>query len=98
MSATPQPSVRISGGNPAGFPDYKPLNPWGRAMPRPKARPKPEFYQVVVETAGRDGKEMLPVGPRASREFCQPLCTAIESEIAAGRETTWKNPCIVRVL
>lgn len=99
MAEPLRPSIRISGGNPAGFPDYRPLNPWGRAMPKSKKKPKPDFYQVVVETSSRDGtKHMLPVSPRASREFCMPLCSAIETEIAAGRERTWKNPCIVKVL
>lgn len=90
-----KPSVRVSGGTPAGFPDYKPLNPWGRPMPKYKPPEKPERYQIFVETKTRD---LLAIGPKAPEDFLRPLCRAIEEQIARGNEKDWSNPHIVRLL
>ncbi len=74
-------------GDPAGFPGYKPVNPWGRAMPKPKRayRQKPireELFQVVMEY--RDGRRE-PLGPAANQDFIGTLAEGINAQIALGK-------------
>lgn len=86
-------------GDPAGFPNFKPLNPWGRPMP--KAPPKPELpsHQLFVEQFNPWGvKEIVALGPKASEDFLLPLKGAIEEQIALGNEKHFRNPHIVRLL
>lgn len=68
-------------------PPFKPLNPWGRAMPRVKKAAVPDpLYQVIVETA--EGKE-VPASPRfggpdglkAAEQICEAVNTAIIKRI-----------------
>jgi hypothetical protein len=90
-----RPSIRVEGGNPAGFPDFVPLNPWGRAMPKPAQPPRPPVSQVVVRDM-RDGGKELRVGPKwCGVEGAAMLCQTIEQEIAAGREKRWRDPVVV---
>src|SRR6185312_13147175 len=42
---TPKPMMRVGKGYPAGFENFVPLNPWGRAMPKPEKPPRPPLYQ-----------------------------------------------------
>lgn len=79
--------------------NFKPLNPWGRAMPKPpravrERAPMADLYQVNVET--RDGG-LLPIGPRLEKPAAEMLCIAIGNEIAAGREKFWTNPHVLQV-
>lgn len=77
---------------------FKPLNPWGRPMPkpsRPMASKKLARYQVHVET--RDG-QVIPVGPSATQQFAEMLCEAIGRQIGQGKEKTWSNPHIVETV
>ena|SRR5258708_1883940 len=74
-------------GDPAGFPGYKPLNPWGRAMPKPKRpfRQKPishGLFQVLMEF--RDGRRE-PLGPQANEDFVGLLAERINGMIALGQ-------------
>lgn len=94
QSAPLKPSVRVSGGTPNGFPDFVPLNPWGRPMPKPAQPPRPPVSQVVVRDL-RDGGKELRVGPKWPAECAAMLCQAIEREIAAGREKRWADPVVV---
>ncbi len=90
----PAPSVRVGGGTPAGFPDFVPLNPWGRAMPAPARPPRPPIFQVVVRDR-REGNKEVRVGPKWPEECAEMLCMAIEQEIAAGREKRWSDPIVI---
>lgn len=84
---------------PAGFPDYKPLNPWGRPMPKPK-RPirgvpaEDELYTVEVRLSS--GK-FARVCPGVLKWVAERLCEAIGVEIAHGREKEYSNPTLVKV-
>lgn len=91
----PHPSIRISGGTPNGFPDFNPINPWGR---RPPTRSyvsvaDRKLCQIIVMWAGK----RVPIGPRAPRDFCERLLVAINGHIATGQETVWSEPEIVEV-
>jgi len=88
-------NIGIGSGDPAGFPGYRPLNPWGRPMPKADRPPPPPRYQLFVELPD---KRVIPVGPKASDDFLKPLCAAIEQGIALGTERVWRNPHIVRLL
>lgn len=85
------PTVRISGGNPAGMPDYKPLNPWGRAMPKPVRAPRAPLYQLIVRRKG----VQMPYSPKLHREFLEPLLEAINTAIRLGVEKEMTDPHIV---
>lgn len=94
----PAPSIRlgVGSGDPAGFPGYRPLNPWGRPMPKSKPKPPPPDRQVFVTT--RDNR-IIPIGPKVSDDaILQPLVRRIEEAIAAGLERDWRDPHIVKLL
>lgn len=97
MTAIPRSLLNLGygTGNPNGFPDFKPLNPHGRPMPRPEreVRRTPvteELWQIHVITQ-REGT--LPVGPKMPREALEPVIAAMRVAIAPG----WSNPHLVRV-
>ena len=75
--------------------NYRPLNPWGRAMPKPARAPRPDvLYQVRVRT--RRGA-YIPVGPRTTKDAAESLLVAINGQLALGREKDWTDPHIVTV-
>ncbi len=85
---------------PAGMPDFRPLNPWGRAMPKPKrpVRTKPvihDLYQLFV-TRNEDGRRIC-VGPRVIKPVVEEFCQAVNLMIASGKEKAWREPSIERV-
>ena len=88
-------NIGYGSGDPAGFPGYKPLNPWGRPMPKYAPKPKLERYQVFVELPDHG---LLGVGPKGPEDFLRPFCRSIEEQIALGKERHWRNPHIVRLL
>lgn len=93
----PKASMRISGGSPAGFADFKPLNPHGAPMPK-LSRPMPseregkpphvDLFQLWVDTP----KGPLRILPKAPKEFLEPMLAAINRMIIDGREATWREP------
>lgn len=92
-----KPLLRVSGGTPAGFPDFVPLNPWGRAMPKVAAREKPAVWQLVVRDL-RDGGKELRVGPKTDAEskwVIEMLAETIRQQVALGREKRWRDPVLV---
>lgn len=92
--AQAKPSVRASGGNPTGFPDYRPIN----KLPRDEQRAllarvmRPVLYQVVVED--RKGN-LLRASPKCSSQTAQALASAINTQVALGREKLWSNATVV---
>lgn len=85
------PSIRVSGGTPAGMPDFKPVGPTGlRAMLRPS---RPALFQVWVDTPNGS----IPVGPKCPQHAAFALADAIEIEIGRGRERTWSNPRVAPI-
>jgi hypothetical protein len=90
----PKVSVRVSGGTPSGFPDYRPIN----KLPRDEQRAllarltRPVLYQVVVED--RKGNP-LRVSPKCSSQTAQALASAINTQVALGREKLWSNATVV---
>lgn len=90
----PAPSVRVSGGTPAGFPDFVPMNPWGRAMPKIAPRIKPPVHQVVVRDMAHGGVETR-IGPKCDLECAEMLCMTIKQQIALGREKVWRDPVVI---
>ena len=82
---------------PNGFPNYKPLNPWGRVMPkakRIKSREPTPLYQVMVET---DDGTQLPVGPKLDQVTAGRCCEAISKTLIHAKGSTWHNPTVVMV-
>lgn len=74
---------------------FRPLNPWGRAMPKVAQRVRPQLWQIVV-TSRRTRRE-IPVGPKMERAHCEHLFDAIDRGIRFGAERDWSNPHIVAV-
>lgn len=92
----PKPLVRFSGGTPNGYPDFVPLNPWGRGFPKPPRPEKPDLYQVVVKDKAKGNVE-VPVGPKWGHEFAEMVRLAIANEIKLGRERRWTDPVVVKI-
>jgi hypothetical protein len=90
-------SARIGygSGNPAGVPEFRPMNPWGRPMPAPERAPRPPLWQVHVKDA-HDRKEKA-VGPRMQKEFAEMFCLAISNQIHLGAERRWSEPHLVYI-
>jgi hypothetical protein len=94
--AKPWLNIGFGTGNPAGAPDFKPMNPWGRPMPKPERQPRPELHQVHVKDAKT--ARIIPVGPKTERENAEMLCIAIGQQIALGAERQWREPHVVRLI
>lgn len=79
--------------------DFRPLNPWGRAMPKP-VRPVRDasiftaLFQVHVELRHKPGR-CIPVGPKLTQEAAEMFRIAIAAQIAHGKEKRWANPYLV---
>ncbi len=72
---------------------FRPLNPWGRPVPRSNREPRPPLYQVVVT---RRGKE-IPFGPKMEKRFVDEFHAAIVQAIRVGAERELSSPHIVAV-
>ncbi len=72
---------------------FRPLNPWGRDMPRVPQRERPQLWQVVVTHKGRE----IPIGPKCERSMVDHLFEMIEQGIRLGTEHDWSKPHIVAV-
>ena len=95
MSEQRKPWVRVSygSGNPAGAPDFKPLNPWGRSMPKAPPPPEPLHQVFVMDPL----KGAIPVGPKMGKQFCDAIADVIRQNILNGMEHRWSDPVVVRV-
>ena len=104
MTATSKSALSIGygSGNPNGFPDFKPLNPHGRPMPKP-SRPilhperegKPanmKLYQIWADDA-HFGKR-VPLSVKAPKDFLEPSMYALNKLIIEGLERRWTNPSL----
>lgn len=82
------------------IPNFKPLNPWGRPMPKiqgPSGSTElniEPLYQVHVEL--RDGKA-IPVGPKMVKHMAEEFLMAINTKIVQGKEKEWANPTLLPV-
>ena len=94
MPDLPLPTIRIGrgSGQPAGLPDFKPMNPWGQRMPAPVRPPRPTLYQIVVTRAGHGE---IRLGPKMERQFIDALFATIEGAIRSGAEKEISDPHIV---
>jgi hypothetical protein len=73
--------------------DFRPLNPWGRAMPKSPRPDKHDLYQLIVWDISR--RQEVRVGPQMAQEFVEGLAAAMRAEIAAGRDQRWSDPTVV---
>lgn len=100
LVAAPKPLVRIEygSGNPAGAPDWRPLNPWGQGFPKHllNRKPRPQLYQLVVKDR-RNGNKELRVGPKMGKDFVDILLVQLNALIASGAEKQWFDPAVVPV-
>lgn len=90
-----EPSIIVGrgSGQPAGIPDFKPVNPWGRAMPKPPRPPREALYQLVVTRAGRG---QIRFGPQAGKAFIDEFAAAVRSAILLGVEKELSDPHVVK--
>ena len=76
--------------------DFRPLNPWGRPMPKPKRKATDaELYQVFVKR-NRDGA-IIPFGPAVMQEVAEELLVAINGQLALGNEKLISEPHLCKV-
>lgn len=103
MTAAPKARLNIGLGSgqpnaPASEPLFVPMNPWGRAMPKPPRPERRQLYQVVIRDKG-DGYREKRVGPACEGpEAANAFCLTIADQIALGRETTWESPRVVMLI
>jgi len=83
-------------GNPASCPDFRPLNPWGRPMPKPVRPERPKLYQVHVRDK-RSGRT-IAVCPKMQHEFVEMIRLTIAQAIASGAEKRWRDPISVLMI
>lgn len=93
----PLAKIGYGSGQPVGFPDYKPINAWGR-MPKPVARAQHHLddsprYQLEVTADGKPER----VGPKAGYQFVESLFVTVNAMLLSGEEKVWSSPRIVRV-
>ena len=73
---------------------FRPVNPWGRAVPKVEKPIREQLYQLVVK---RNGQEMR-FGPKAGKEMIDQLHLAVETAVRLGVEKDLSDPHIVRVV
>jgi len=73
---------------------FRPVNPWGRPVPKVHRPEREPLYQLVVRRKGRE----IPFGPKAGKVFVAELCRTIEAGIRVGVEKELTEPHIVKVL
>lgn len=92
---TPKAKIGFGSGDPAGFPGYRPMNPWGRAMPKPVRQPREALWQIVVKMPG--GKRE-PIGPRMAKDAVESMLYEMnKAAIETGGKVWWAEPEIVCV-
>lgn len=78
------------------FPDspapFRPVNPWGRAVPRVNKTVRQPLYQLVVT---RKGRGEIRFGPQMELQFVQEFYEAVLKQIRSGREKDLTNPHVV---
>lgn len=84
----------------AGFPGssapFRPLNPWGRAMPKvPQRKGAVDEPLYQIEVTNRAGKAER-LGPQASYQFVEMWLIAIKTAIAMGGAQVYSEPRMVR--
>src|SRR6266576_3064462 len=83
-------------GMPAGIPDFRPLNPYGRAMPkptRPYRRLRPALYQVEVDLRGGGTKRLGPMWER--EEMAGSLAETINKALIIRPMDDWGRARVV---
>lgn len=94
MTTPLKPSLRISGGTPAGMPDFKPMNPWGRMPKRP---PKQDRTLWVCNVEDRDTKQRLNIGLIGPKAGAEMLRDAVLKMNELGK--CWAaDPQVIRIL
>lgn len=83
-------TVPVTGGNPNGVPNYRPINKLPEAELKALANKivRPSLYQVWVDDKGGAS---LAVGPRVSQNVASRLAEAININVLRGVEKTWSN-------
>ena len=71
---------------------FRPVNPWGRPMPKLVRQVRAPLYQVIVK---RQGRGQIPFGPKMEKAFADEFLHAIEGQIRAGNEKELSDPHIV---
>ena len=76
---------------------FRPVNPWGRAMPKTPQRSRPQLYQVVVWMKREDKWVETRFGPKMERLFAEDFFRVVDEGIRLGTHPHLKNPYLVAV-
>lgn len=102
MPAKPILDLGYGTGNPAGRPDFRPVNPWGRPMPKVPEEPRRHaLYQVHVKDKRRGSPtcgRTIAIGPKMAKEFAEMFSLTIANQIALGAERDWESPHLVMMI
>lgn len=77
---------------------FKPLNPWGRPMPRVQKRATPDaLYQVRVETDKGETQDISPkFGGPDGKEAADQICEAVNAAIIKRIRPEWLTAYVVK--
>lgn len=88
-----KPSLRISGGNPVGAPDFRPINAWGRM---PKRSPPQDRSLWVCNVEDKETKRRVNIGLVGPKQGAEMLADAVRKMNEIGK--CWAaDPLVVRV-
>lgn len=72
---------------------FRPVNPWGRDMPKVKRPQREPLFQLIVK---RRGWGMIPFGPKMKKDAVDQLYEAVSAAIRVGVEKELTDPHVVR--
>jgi hypothetical protein len=72
---------------------FKPLNPYGRAMPKVARASREPLYQLCVKVV--DTGKLIRVGPMIGKDAAEQFLFTLNKTIAAGLEKQWAEPHLV---
>lgn len=77
---------------------FRPLNPWGRAMPKAKKKGVPDpLYSVRADTVDGETIDISPkFGGEDGREAAERICEAANTAIVKRIRTEWLTAYVVK--
>lgn len=77
---------------------FRPLNPYGRPMPKGKRTGRPQLHQVCAWVKQPDGAwKETRLGPKMEKQFCDAFYETICKSIKVGADAEIRNPYVVAV-
>lgn len=76
---------------------FRPMNPWGREMPKVKRPDRPQLYQLVATRLVKGKWVEQPLFPRGPWNLVEQWLHVVTESIRTGAEKELRNPHMVAV-